>query len=148
MIRLSQADDDIPGAWFDHVILGQKIRLKVRPRTVEKVQAIRLKHRTFEWVKDETLKDPKTGEALPRMVKTAVYDEEAVYVDVIDWIIEDFEGFGDGEGKPLLATKENKNAVARIAPLPGELSVVEFIGKKADDLALSISEDAESERKN
>ena len=148
MITLTQTDDSIPGAWFEHIILGQKIRLKIRPRTIEKVQAIRKKHRTCEWVKDETLKDPKSGEIIPRMVKTPVYDEEEIFSDVIDWIIEDLSGFGDQNGKPLALTRAKKNALCRMAPLPGEISILEFVMHKSDELALSISQDAEAEIKN
>jgi hypothetical protein len=141
MIKIVQAAESVPGVWKDHTILGQKIRLRIRPRTTEVVHAIREKHKTMEWVEDET-------GPVPRMAKLPVFDEDAIIEDVIDHMIEDFSGFGDNDRKPLPATKKTKNDICRIIPLDGETSILAFVLDEANKLAIEVQAEEEAEAKN
>ena len=131
MLRLQ--DPNVEGQWFDFWVHGEKIKLKIRPSSGLIYDEIRKKYRK---VKKE--RDPISRQ----MVTTETYDDDAVNLDLIDHVLENFEGFGDADGKALTPSKENKRNIMGIPPVADEQSVAEFVYEKARELAVKRADDS------
>jgi len=131
--------EDIEGVWITHKIRGQEIQLKIRPLTAEIGDAIRKKHKKIEYVRD-----PQTRQ----MIKTEVINQDAVFDDLVDHVLEDFKGIGIAPDQALPVTKENKKRVIFLPTLANEQPLWDFILEKANELAVIVQEDKEKEIKN
>lgn len=115
MIILRKAGTNTPGTWFDFEMLGDTVRLKIRPLTIGIIDTINKKHKG---IKDDATRNEKINQ------------------DLIDYLIEDWQGFGDEDGNPLPLTPENKRAIMGIIPPEGEQSLSGFVFDKAKELAV------------
>lgn len=127
------------GIWIKHKVRGQEIELKLRPFTAEIGDSIRKKHRRSEYVRD-----PQSRQ----MVKNEVFDDEEIFEDMLDFIIEDFKGIGYSENEPLAVTKENKKKIALLPASQGEQPLSDFIIEKAKEFAVIQADEVAAEIKN
>lgn len=127
------------GIWISHKVRGVEIELKLRPFTAEIGDSIRKKHRRVEYVRD-----PQSRQ----MVKNEVIDDEAVFEDMLDFMIEDFKGIGYSESEPLAVTKENKKKIALLPASQGEQPLSDFIIEKAKEFAVIQADEIAAEIKN
>ena len=118
MFIIKDSKEIIEGIWFDFTLWGEKVRLKIRPRFESIVEKIRKKH-------------PK--------------NERAILNELWDYIIEDFEGFGDESGIPFEVNIENKRKIMNIPSPAGEPDIATYVLDRANELAIEIRE---TERKN
>jgi len=121
-MQMSEADSK--GQWFERELWGAKIRLKIRPHTDNVIKGIRAKCKS---IKDKEKR------------------EEAVLDAMYDYILEDFEGFGeklpDGTIKEMETTLENKKKIL-FMPVPiGEQPNWNWVINKANELGFEIQEE-------
>lgn len=128
MLILKAITEETEGTWVEREIWGQKIKLKIRPRTDDLTEKIRNRHKKI---------NKRFGMTIPE------YNDEAIKLDLTDHDLEDFEGLGDESGKPLDVTIETKMAVMDMPVPSGDFSNRTFVYEKAAELAIGVS-DAEA----
>lgn len=128
------------GIWTDHTYRGAKIRLKIRPADTDMTDALLVKHTTYNHVKDPD--NPR------QMLKVTEVNGKALFEDMADYYLEDFQGIGYGKNRPLEVNKKNKLIVANLSPLNNEESIWEFVKKTANELRTLSDEEAEKQIKN
>ncbi|HQD37083.1 MAG TPA: hypothetical protein PKV92_08325 [Thermodesulfovibrio thiophilus] len=138
MIKVKKLNSETEGEWFDFNIGGEKVSFKIRPVSASVIEKIRKKYTTSKREKDAT----------GRLVRVDYVDNDKVTEELIDYIIEDFKGFGDDAGNPLEPTFENKKLIMEIPPLEDDISIAEFVFDKAKKLAYIIDEEVSEIEKN
>lgn len=140
MIIIKDISETTEGTWFDFHFRGNIAKFKIRPFSSEVYERIRKKYK-----KKTKQVDPNSR----AMVNAEVFDEDAITDELIDYLLESFEGFGSGDGKALEVNLKNKKRIANIPTVEDhEISVSEFIFSKARELATSIEEDEAEQEKN
>lgn len=131
--------DNEDGVWTRHKYRGAAIELKIRACGAEKLEQIRKRHKKIEYAKD-----PQSRQT----VKLESYNEDAIFSDMIDYMLEDFSGIGTAPDKPLDCTPENKKRVLLIPPASGEQPLFDFVLERARELEVIQQQEFESEIKN
>ena len=139
MLILRKVTKDEEGQWFDFDIRKETIRLKIRPLSSDILEGIRNKNK-----KVGRELDPATR----AMVKVDKYDEDKINKEIVDFILDDFEGVGSDLDTPLENTPENKEMVMEIPPVDEEISVADFVFDTAKRLAAMSEEDFREQEKN
>lgn len=117
MFIVENKDEAVEGVWFEFELRNEIVRFKVRPLFNDVIDKLRKKNRTV-----------KKG--------VEIFNSDAIADGLSDQVLEDFEGFGGGDGKPLEPTLANKKMIMSILPLSDEQAISEFIFDKAKELAL------------
>lgn len=140
MLIVRKPTFETEGQWFKFRIRGEEVELKIRPLAVDVYNKIRKAHKT---VKLE--RDPQTKQA----IKVEVFDEESITEDLLDYLLEDFKGFGSDAKTPLEVTKENKKLIFEIPSASDEeMSMFDFVFTKAKDIAALSEEEFARQEKN
>jgi bifunctional DNA-binding transcriptional regulator/antitoxin component of YhaV-PrlF toxin-antitoxin module len=140
MIVLRDVSEVSEGTWFEFKVRGEDIKLKIRPYSNEVYERIRKKYK-------KTVKqvDPHSR----AMINADVYDEEAITDELIDYLLESFEGFGSAKNQPLEINLKNKKRVVNIPTLNDyETSISDFVFSKARELSAEVESDDEVMEKN
>ncbi|TAN40796.1 MAG: hypothetical protein EPN22_17005 [Nitrospirae bacterium] len=121
-------DENTEGTWREYTLLGQKIRLKIRPDSDAVDKKIRERHKKIKKVSGMPFTE---------------YADEKITEDRIDYLLEDFEGVGDENGKPLEPTLKNKLILMNMNVPSGEISIAYFVNEESKKLAFDLKEDEE-----
>lgn len=128
------------GVWVDHTYRGADIRLKIRPADTEKTDELLAKHTAHNLVKDPD--NPR------QMLKVTEVNGKALFEDMADHYLEDFQGIGYEKDMPLEVNRKNKLLVANLAPLNNEQSLWNFIKETANRLRTLSDDEAKRQIKN
>lgn len=128
------------GVWVEHTYRGADIKLKIRPADTDKTDELLLKHTTHKHVKDPD--NPR------QMLKVTEINSKALFEDMADYYLEDFQGIGFAKDRPLEVNRKNKLLVANLAPLNDEQSLWDFIKETANRLRTLTEAEAGEEIKN
>lgn len=128
------------GVWINHNYRGKKIRLKIRPADTDRTDELLAKHTTYNHVKDPD--NPR------QMLKVPEVNGKALFEDMTDYYLEDFQGIGYEKNRPLEVSRKNKLLVANLSPLNNEQSLWDFIKETANRLRTLSDEEAETQIKN
>jgi hypothetical protein len=132
-------NDQNEGIWVDHTYRGASIRLQIRPRDADVVASINKKHTKFEYrINPQT----KQSEKVP------VYDATSAAEDILDYLLQGFEGVELGPGKPLEVSKKSKIRLAFLPPDQGEELLFDFITSKAKEFEVITATEEAGEEKN
>lgn len=143
---LTRPTEDTEGKWFDFDIRGVVIRLKVRALSSEIMKTIRKRHK-----KTKMKKDPSTRQ----LAHVDIFDEEKISDDIIDHVLESFEGVQaieeiDGVDTPvdLEVNLTNKKLLANTPSIDDNPSVSDFLFDTAKELAATTTLELEKQVKN
>lgn len=126
MLVLKEVGDNAVGEWFDFEVRGADVELQIRPLTAEILDKIRSRYK-----KTRREKDSET-----RATVTVIeYDEDKVQDDLIDYILEDFKGFGSSPKDALVVNVENKKRIMELPPVADETTIGEFVFETAREIA-------------
>jgi hypothetical protein len=114
------------GEWYERQIWGAKVRFRIRARTQALVEKIRNAHKKKINGRD-------------------VYDEEKISDDVLDTILQDFEGFGeelpDKSVQPFDVNLETKKKILFMEVPFGEQSNFVWVFDRANQAAFIVQEE-------
>ncbi len=132
-------NNSIEGVWKDFMFRGQPIKIKVRPRTSAKVQAIRDAN-----CKTQMILNTKSNV----MEHVEIYDEKKIRREVYDWVIEDIKGITlkDPDGKTLKLDESLKMTILNSSSESDNL--ITKLLDQANALAVAVEEGKEQETKN
>lgn len=143
---LTRPTEDTEGKWFDFDIRGVVIKLKVRALSSEIMKTIRKRHK-----KTKMKKDP----ASRQLTQVDIFDEEKISDDIIDHILESFEGVQileeiEGEDTPvdMEVNLVNKKLLANTPSVDDNPSVSDFLFDTAKELAATTTLELEKQVKN
>lgn len=139
MLILKQATMETEGQWFDFIVRGETISIKIRPLTSEIVNTISKKH---------TKTINKFNQSTGTNEKKNIVDADNIGRDIIDYVVEDFSGVGTGPNEPLEINKENKLTLLEIPTLDNEIDLQRAVMDKAKELAAISEKDYEEMEKN
>ena len=139
MLILKDTIEGSNGVWFDFVMRGETVKLKIRPISNEAFDEIRKKHTKL---KSET--NPSTR----ALVKKEIADEDKINEEIIDYIFESFEGFLESDKTPVEVNLRNKKRIINIPIIEGETPIYDFIYSKAKELSAISEEEADELEKN
>ncbi len=113
------------GVWKEY---EDGVKIKIRPWTPAKYNELRKKHTKYQRIMGQRVEE---------------VDEEALNNDMIDYIIEDWEGIGLANGEPAPCTREMKLKLVN-----NFVDIGVFIVRTAGELGEELAKKKEEERKN